>query len=64
MKRIRFGSALLLLTLVLGFAFTPVPNSSAEGGAHQCNCFSPNQGYYGEIIDNACVDTTCWIEID
>ena len=64
MKRIRFGSALLLVALALGFALASGPSSSAdEGGGAKCNCLYPNTGQYGVKNGNDCVVQDCWIEI-
>lgn len=65
MKRIRFGSALLLLALALGFSFLPVPNSSAEEGAPKCNCKYPNTDEWG-VKDpvEGCKVTDCWIDVE
>ena|GEM_PF-3050867 len=63
MKRIRFGSALLLLVLALGFSLVPVPNlAAAEGG--KCNCLHPNTGVYGIKNGTECPQVDCWIDIE
>jgi len=64
MKRIRFGSALLLLALALGLALTSAPNSSAEEGAGKCNCMHPNTGVYGIVSGTECPQVDCWIPVD
>jgi hypothetical protein len=65
MKQIRFGSALLVLALALGFALTPIPNSSAEEeGGKKCTCLYPNNGQYGVKSGDDCVVQDCWIELN
>jgi hypothetical protein len=63
MKRIRFGSALFLLVLALGFSLVPIQRSSAEEGAGKCNCMHPNTGAYGIKSGTECPVVDCWIEI-
>ena len=63
MKRIRFGSALLLLVLALGFSLVPVSNLAAEEDAGKCNCMHPNTGVYGIKNGTECPKVDCWIEI-
>lgn len=64
MKRIRFGSALLLVALTLGFGLASGSKSSAVESAPQCTCAYPNTGEYGVKENNDCKVTTCWVSID
>ena len=65
MKRIRFGSALLLLALALGFSFVPVPNSSASEAWPKCECKFPNTNEWGVKDEKeGCKVTDCWIELE
>ena len=63
MKRFKLGSALLVFALALGFAFTPVQNSSAEDAAPKCDCAYPNTGEYGVKNGTDCQVTRCWVEV-
>lgn len=62
MKRIRFGSALLLLMLALGFSLVPIQRSTAAE-AGKCNCLHPNTGVYGIKDGTECPAVDCWIDI-
>lgn len=64
MKRIRFGSALLLLALALSFALASGPSSSAEEAGEKCSCLYPNTGQYGVRTGSDCVVKDCWIDIN
>jgi hypothetical protein len=64
MKGIRFGFALLLLALAIGFSPASVPNSSAAEAAGKCDCYHPNTGKWG-IKDGKgeCPEVDCWIDV-
>jgi hypothetical protein len=49
--------------LLLGFALTLTPISSADEGGAKCSCLYPNTGQYGVRNGNDCVVQDCWIDI-
>lgn len=64
MKGIRFGFALLLLALAIGFSPASVPNLSAAAESAKCDCYHPNTDKWG-IKDGKgeCPLVDCWIDV-
>jgi hypothetical protein len=54
---------LLVFALALGFAFTPVQNSSAEDASPKCDCAYPNTGEYGVKNGTDCEVKRCWVDV-
>ena len=56
------GSRLVLLSLLLAIMLAVSLTYfflSRTGEKPTCNCFFPNSGRYGVIIDGKCVETDC-----
>lgn len=66
MKRIRFGSALLVLGMALSFGLASGPGSttSANEAAPKCTCRYPNTDEWGVKTTNDCNITDCWVDVE
>lgn len=64
MKHIRFGSALLLVTLALSFGLASGPGSTTAANAPKCTCRYPNTDEWGVKTTNDCEITDCWVDVE